>query len=310
MKETPASKMPSSPPWSSSKNLATFFLVFLSLTPGFIGLPVALAYARAGHIVYGTTRDQKAARQLAKHEIVPLVTPANGAHGHAVWGKIAHDIDIGEYRPAADDFPFQSCYPSLFQPAVLTTVIDTIRSMDAEQPLGALRAVEAIPGRGTNGTRITYIYTGTSGSHSRGLGGLDTWSTEQNPAASQEAWRTEVETAVLNSEWRCPNIVRPAMLPLTTGDKVNGIVIRPAVLYGRSGSMLEPFLFAPAYDAAKAGGTFEVIGLPETRFLTVHQDDLADLYLRAGERVSAYMAIREALLTAGTAPQRQCACRS
>lgn len=62
---------------------------------GFIGLPVALAYARAGHIVYGTTRDAKAARQLAKHEIVPLICPANGAHGHSVWGQVAGDADVG-----------------------------------------------------------------------------------------------------------------------------------------------------------------------------------------------------------------------
>lgn len=77
------------------------------------------------------------------------------------------------------------------------------------------------------------------------------------------------------------------LLTPSPGDKVNGIVIRPAVLYGRSGSMLEPFLLAPAYDAAKSSGTFDVIGLNDTRLLMVHQDDLADLYLRAGERVSA-----------------------
>jgi nucleoside-diphosphate-sugar epimerase len=65
-------------------------------TPGFIGLPTALAFSRAGHIVYGTTRDRNSARQLSKHEIVPLICPPNGAHGHSVWGKIADDIDVGE----------------------------------------------------------------------------------------------------------------------------------------------------------------------------------------------------------------------
>jgi len=143
--------------------------------------------------------------------------------------------------------------------------------MDAEQPLAALRAVESIPGRGTPGTRITYIYTGTAWSHSRGAGGLESWSSEQNPpsaALENDQWRADVEAAVLSS------------------DKVNGIVIRPGAQYGRSGSMFEPFLLAPAHDAAKAGGTFEVIGRPETRLLLVHQDDLADLYVRAGERVS------------------------
>lgn len=48
--------------------------------------------------------------------------------------------------------------------------------------------------------------------------------------------------------------------------------------------MLEPFLLAGAYDAAKNGTEFDVIGRPDTRLQTVHQDDLADLFLRAGER--------------------------
>lgn len=116
---------------------------------------------------------------------------------------------------------------------------------------------------------MTYIFTGGAWSHSRGNGGLDKWSSEQLPPASElevSAWQREVEAAVLSSP------------------RVNGIVIRPGTLYGRSGSMLEPFLLAPAYDAAKAGREFDAIGLPDTRLLMVHQDDLADLYLRAGER--------------------------
>lgn len=63
---------------------------------GFIGLPVALAFARAGHIVYGTARDAKAARKLAIHEIIPIVTPATAGHGFSVWSKIAVDVDVGE----------------------------------------------------------------------------------------------------------------------------------------------------------------------------------------------------------------------
>lgn len=74
--------------------------------------------------------------------------------------------------------------------------------MDAEQPLGALRAIEAVAGRGTPGTRITYIYTGSTWSHMKGSGGLDTWSSEQNPHSNtlDGAWRREVEEAVLGSE--------------------------------------------------------------------------------------------------------------
>lgn len=74
---------------------------------------------------------------------------------------------------------------------------------------------------------------------------------------------------------------------LTAGNAVNGIVIRAGILYGRSGSTLEPYLFAPAYDASKNGGAFDTVGFPETRVLMVHQDDLAELVVRAAERAPA-----------------------
>lgn len=68
-----------------------------TLTEGFIGLPIALAYARAGHIVYGTTRNAKGARQLAIHEIIPVVTPATEGHGSSTWLKLAESCDVGKY---------------------------------------------------------------------------------------------------------------------------------------------------------------------------------------------------------------------
>lgn len=79
----------------------------------------------------------------------------------------------------------------------------------------------------------------------------------------------------------------PLWLQLTSGNSVNGIVIRAGILYGRSGSTLEPYLFAPAYDASKNGGIFDTVGYPETRVLMVHQDDLAELVVRAAERAPA-----------------------
>lgn len=58
------------------------------------------------------------------------------------------------------------------------------------------------------------------------------------------------------------------------------------MLYGRTGSLFGMLVFEPALAAAKKGEKFETPGLPETRFLTIHQDDLADLYVRVAERVS------------------------
>lgn len=46
-------------------------------------------------------------------------------------------------------------------------------------------------------------------------------------------------------------------------------------------------VFPAAREAAKKGKSFEVPMLDETRLATVHQDDLADLYLRVAERVGS-----------------------
>jgi nucleoside-diphosphate-sugar epimerase len=56
---------------------------------------------------------------------------------------------------------------------------------------------------------------------------------------------------------------------------VRGIVIRPAMVFGRGGGFVAS-LFQP--DAA---GVVKYVGTGENRWSTVHVDDLADLYVRA-----------------------------
>jgi len=135
------------------------------------------------------------------------------------------------------------------------------------------------------GARLTYIYTGGSWVHSRGTGGLETWTDERQPHSGQNkltAWRWEVEKEVLSST----SSQDPNSRADESGDEVNGIVVRPPVLYGRSGSLLKGLVFQPALEAAKKGESFETFANPDTRFLTIHQDDLADLFVRVAERVS------------------------
>ena len=72
---------------------------------GFIGRPVADAFVRAGHIVYGQTRSAETARELAKDEIVPVVCDPMNEEGGAIWAKVAGQADVGE--PSAC-----SCAPS------------------------------------------------------------------------------------------------------------------------------------------------------------------------------------------------------
>ena len=62
---------------------------------------------------------------------------------------------------------------------------------------------------------------------------------------------------------------------------VNGIVIRPVWVIGRSGSHLGRMLFPSAHAGEVVG-----IGIPGGRYSVIHQDDLADAYVKAVERGS------------------------
>lgn len=69
---------------------------------------------------------------------------------------------------------------------------------------------------------------------------------------------------------------------------MNGIVIRGPILYGRSGSSVASYIFDAAFEASKTkDGVFETFARKNnTRWQTIHADDMADLYVRVAERVS------------------------
>ena len=74
------------------------------------------------------------------------------------------------------------------------------------------------------------------------------------------AWRPALERRVLSSE------------------AVRGVVLRPGVVYGRSGS-LTGMWFQGAHE-----GVLRVFGSGENHWAMVHVEDLADAYVRAAER--------------------------
>lgn len=78
-----------SPPFSAPITIA-------HCVTGFIGFPVATAYARAGHIVYGVTRSKSNGQLLAKEEIIPVVCDSGTDAGRGVWGEIAAVADVGK----------------------------------------------------------------------------------------------------------------------------------------------------------------------------------------------------------------------
>jgi nucleoside-diphosphate-sugar epimerase len=110
--------------------------------------------------------------------------------------------------------------------------------------------------------KLTYIYTSGTWVHGDNRNDVVTDTTPIRDPAQLVAWRPSKEQLVIN-------------------DKVlNGFVIRPALLYGRSGSLLAGF-----FKSASEGDVWYP-GKPGGRFALIHTDDLADLYVRATEKAT------------------------
>jgi nucleoside-diphosphate-sugar epimerase len=69
---------------------------------------------------------------------------------------------------------------------------------------------------------------------------------------------------------------------VVTNTVLNGIVIRPALLFGKSGSLLTG-IFNEALEAKKEGRKLVYAGIPGGRWALIHTDDLAELYLKVAE---------------------------
>lgn len=61
---------------------------------GFIGGPVAQAFVRNGHIVYGQTRSANSAKQLEALEIIPVIADPMKKEE---WVKTLDEVDVGEH---------------------------------------------------------------------------------------------------------------------------------------------------------------------------------------------------------------------
>jgi nucleoside-diphosphate-sugar epimerase len=219
---------------------------------GFIGLPVAQAFVRAGHVVYGLTRSQAKAKLLSAEESKPhpppsLLHPTNRC---AKVIPVVGELDNPE--------PWLQLIPTL------DAVIDIIGgSADIRTLSKALLETTSNAAKSTRpayAPKLTYIYTSGTWVHGEDRVNLVTDSTPCNNPAELVAWRVEQE------QW----VIKDPVL--------NGIVIRPALLYGRSGS-----LFAPLFKSASEGRV-AWYGRPGGRYALIHCDDAADLFLRAAEK--------------------------
>ncbi|KAI0714259.1 NAD(P)-binding protein [Cerioporus squamosus] len=203
---------------------------------GFIGLPAAQAFVRAGHVVYGQTRSAAKAKQLVGEEIIPVVADVK---------------DTASYLP-----------PLV---ATLDVIIDAAGGTDLKELSDHLLSATAAAvqaHRPPHGPKLTYIYTSGTWVHGENRTEVVTDTTPLTTPAELVAWRLAQEQRVV------------------TNLHLNGIVVRPALLYGRSGS-----LFTPLFKGAHAG---EVVwaGTPGGRFALIHADDLAELYVLTAEKAA------------------------
>ena len=111
--------------------------------------------------------------------------------------------------------------------------------------------------------KLTYIETSGSWVHGDSRDEIVTDTTPTTKPHPFAAWRAVHERNVTGST------------------VVNGIVIRPPWVIGRSGSHLGNLLFPSAHSGEVVG-----VGTPGGRYSIIHQDDLADAYVRAAERGS------------------------
>ncbi|KIJ60222.1 hypothetical protein HYDPIDRAFT_32478 [Hydnomerulius pinastri MD-312] len=195
------------------------------------------------------------------------VAQALSRAGHTVYGLTRSATKAKQL--AADEI-----IPIIGEPSVSDTWIHLVPTLDVViEAIGGtadLRNIAvsllSIVGTAAQATRppsapkITYIYTSGMWVHGSSPNEFICDTTPLNPI-TLVAWRPAVEQAILKDE------------------KVNGIVIRPALLYGKSASLLDP-----VFEAAATGGKVAWYGKPGGRFALIHPDDLADLYVRVVEK--------------------------
>jgi nucleoside-diphosphate-sugar epimerase len=168
---------------------------------GYIGFPLAQSLRRDAHTVYGLARSAEKAKELAKHEIIPVRGTIEGGE----YLQCIHDDNIDVVVDAAGAGP------------------DSAKILQGLKELSAAR----IRTRGAFGPKIGFVYVGGTwvhgSSHKRVSDldpvGLDDDAGCPSPPAQLVAWRPVLERDIIAAK-----------------DLLDSVVIRPALLYGGPGS--------------------------------------------------------------------------
>ncbi|CAL1712615.1 unnamed protein product [Somion occarium] len=189
--------------------------------------------------------------------------------GHLVYGLV-RSAEKGKKLAAEEIIPIvgDALDPTPWLPIVaeLDTVIDAVGGAVDLKAIGSslLSAVAeaAQKYRPHDAPKLNYIYTSGTWVHGENRSNVVTDTTPLTSPTPLVAWRPAHERAVINN-------------PI-----LNGIVIRPALIYGRSASILAT-LFKNAYN-----GKVSWYGTPGGRYALIHVDDLAELYVLTAERAT------------------------
>jgi len=205
---------------------------------GFIGLPTAQALVRAGHIVYGLVRTAGKIQKLAAEEVIPVV------------GDV--------YEPAK--WLTQELIRSL---DVIIQMVGGTAAADLQHISTLLLdsfAEASNNFRPSSAPKLTFLLTAGTWGYGDDRKAIVNDTTPMTNPPEMVAWGVEHEQRVLNH----------AVL--------NGLTVRPGLVYGRSGSLFGP-LFRTALE-----GKVRWPGTPGGRLSTVHVDDLANLFVLAAEK--------------------------
>lgn len=206
---------------------------------------------RAGHMVYGLARTEAKAKVLAMEESACLT---------ARTPSMRFPVENVPVIPVLGDVD-SDAWISLI--ATLDVIIEAVGGSDVKTiaPSTFERVVKAVNQlRPHDAPLLSYIYTSGTWVHGDSRTDIVTDTTPIVRSVELVTWRPPVEQRVVRSA------------------EVNGIVVRPALLYGRSASIL-----AELFKRASEGRVFWP-GTPGGRYAVVHSDDLSDLYVRVAEK--------------------------
>ncbi|KDQ28503.1 hypothetical protein PLEOSDRAFT_1077306 [Pleurotus ostreatus PC15] len=194
------------------------------------------------------------------------VSQALSRAGHIVYGVTrsesnARKLATEEIIPIVAEPTSESWHYLIVQADVVVESVGGYSDLAQTAPAilrGVSRSASTL--RPPGAPKLTYIYTSGIWIHGDSRENVVSDTTPITKPIDLVTWRIPFEQAVIGD----PN--------------VNGVVIRPALVYGRTASILAG-LFKSASE-----GKVAWYGTPGGRYCLVHADDLADLYVRAVEK--------------------------